>query len=49
VFKFGAFFLNEVHFTRLKVGGTDKLKRSHISDAYYMNMLKYRSIFMELF
>jgi hypothetical protein len=27
---FGAFFLNEVHFTRLKVGRTDKLKRSHI-------------------
>jgi hypothetical protein len=30
MFKFGAFFLNEVHFTRLKVGGTDKLERSHI-------------------
>jgi len=30
VFKFGAFFLNEVRFAWLKVGGTDKLKRSHI-------------------
>ena len=30
VFKFGAFFLNQVGFAWLKVGRTDKLKRSHI-------------------
>ncbi|NBX88410.1 MAG: hypothetical protein EBQ97_07845, partial [Bacteroidetes bacterium] len=32
VFKFGAFFLNEVRFAWLKVGRTDKLERSHVSD-----------------
>ena len=48
VFKFGAFFLNEVRFAWLKVGGTDKLERAHVLVTYCMNILKYRSIFMEL-
>ena len=47
VFIFGAFFLNQVRFALLKVGRTDKLKRSHISDAYYMDMLDFNSIFIE--
>jgi hypothetical protein len=38
---FGAFFLNQVGFAGLKVGGMNELERSHIvciSDAYYTNL-----------
>jgi hypothetical protein len=36
--KFRSFFSDQVHFARLKVGWINQLKRTHISDAYYMNL-----------
>jgi hypothetical protein len=47
VFKFGAFFLNQVRLAGLKVGCMNELERSHVSDAYCMDTLDFNSIFME--
>ena len=47
MFKFGAFFLNQVRFAWLKVGRTDKLKRSHVYlDAYYIHLIHFVQFFM---
>jgi hypothetical protein len=46
VFEFGAFFLNQVRFAGFKIGYTNKLERSHVSDTYCMYMLYFDSIFM---
>jgi hypothetical protein len=46
VFKFGAFFLNQVRLAGLKVGCMNELERSHVSDTYCMYMLDFDSIFM---
>lgn len=43
---FGAFFLNKVRPAWLKIARMNGLKRAHISDAYYMGMLKHRSILL---
>jgi hypothetical protein len=46
VFIFGAFFLNQVRFAGFKIGYTNELERSHVSDTYCMYMLDFDSIFM---
>jgi len=47
VFKFGAFFLNQVRLAGVKVGCMNELERSHVSDAYCMDTLDFNSIFYE--
>jgi hypothetical protein len=47
VFEFGAFFLNQVRFAGFKIGYTNELERSHVSDTYCMYMLDFDSIFYE--
>jgi len=46
VFEFGAFFLNQVRFAGFKIGYTNELERSHVSDTYCMYMSDFDSIFM---
>ena len=47
MFIFGAFFSNQVRFAWLKVGRTDKLKRSHVYlDAYYIHLIHFVQFFM---
>jgi hypothetical protein len=43
---FRAFFLNQVGFAWLKVGGVHKLKRSHVWDTYYTNLIHLVQFFM---